>query len=367
MKNRLIPIGIGLLLYGFCMAQPTVGSDALLVFGEMEEAQFLDLTANNFDSGMKGENVNWNVNTIMEDQNNCLYDGKEAHSSIYADSFPNATIYFSCVITSDDGESSTTHTFYEIDGNKQYFHGSVSVSIDDPDFDSIFTVYDDPMLVMEFPRTFGDEFEDDFSARISSYTPGQFIASRQEGQVSSKIDAYGSLTTKAGIFNNVIREKRSEIAVVSVAGLPFTTTQESHRYNFLGEDENYVLLNMDSLVTKDAGGNELLTTYNGFYRTRGPSAVKNTLRSISAFSIFPNPAKTQEPVELRFTSEREQVLYVVIYDVAGHRTDYQQNFEVRVGENIIKMSTTDMLSGRYIVELADEKGRALRIPIICVE
>lgn len=278
------------------IGQPTVGPDAIVGLGEEEPTVFLGIQEQNWTSGTSGENIMWDYSNLTSGEM-CDYLAQDPMESPYFDSFPDSDIYFKCTFADSDGQLVEQHTYYTVDGNTLQLAGNVSISISNPSFDSIFIVYTDLLDWGTFPYSFEDMTDDSFEARITSYIGNQIILAIQNGTSTHEVDSYGTLTTPSGTYNNTLRVKRIELAENSIPGIPFSSPQESYRYTWYGENENGVLLNLDSIVIKDFNGNILNTTYSGSYRVAGPTMTSTTSIPKDDLSIYPNPTTEEINVE----------------------------------------------------------------------
>ena len=289
-------------------AQPTIGADAIVEVGEEEPTTFLAFTEQTWESGISGMDVSWDYSGLSMGDN-CDYVALDPAESPYFDSFPDSDIYFVCSFSDAMGQASEFHTFYNIEGSILQLAGNVTVSISNPSFDIIYTVYTDPIDWGTFPYTFEDMSEDDFEARVTTYLGNQTIFINQTGTSTQEVDSYGTLTTPAGTFENTIRVKRVELAENTIPGVPFGSPQESYRYTWYAENENGVILNLDSIVVKDFSGTVQSTSYNGSYRIMGPTAT--AIKEIEGveLSVYPNPATEALNVEMLNISDYDVKIF----------------------------------------------------------
>ena len=296
-------------------SQNPLGEDIWIDIGESETVQLLDMNAGNFESGAIGPDVSWDFSNLPLDENVCMYDAMPISLSPYQDRFPNADMFYVCEITTGGSDRAEVHTFYSKSGNTVSFEGTATISINVAEFDSIFLQYQDPPTFLRFPISYQDSHSDDYMGTLTTFAD-QDLTINIEGTVTSTADSYGSLTTPAGTFNDCIRIKRTELESITVPGIPLSTTQESYRYTWASSNENYLLLNMDSLVTKDFTGNAVATTYAGMYRSKGPSTsiydVPDLLKDIK---VYPNPI--QDWVNIEFPSRMIDASNIIITDLHG--------------------------------------------------
>lgn len=355
----------GLLLPYHAMAQPTVTSNALVTLGEAESTQQLQVSPSDFDPGNTGANQTWDYSAIAEDINECFYEALDASLSEFADSFPNSNVYFICISEDQNGEEVENHTFYMQDGNSLFLEGNVSLSISDPDFDTIFLIYSDLQKVMEFPYTLGSNYSDDYAGRLITITGDQTILVDLDGTITSSADAYGQIKTKAGTFENALRVNREEVTSNTLPAFPLPTTNEVSRYTWMSPSENYLIFNMERTVSKDFLGNTVATTYSGLYKKGEPVIASNSSAEIDVHHInyYPNP--TKDIVHLQLQMDYQGLVRVELMDISGSLLDHVQ---MQVAANQRVVSNFDLRThpkGTYIAVFKTADGQVVSsIPIV---
>ena len=332
-------------------AQSPVGQDVWIDIGESETVQLLDLDAGSFDSGATGTNVSWNFSDLPLDTDVCMYEAMPMNLSPFQDRYPNADMFYVCEISVGGTERAEVHTFYSKAGNTVSFEGTATISINVSEFDSIFLQYMNPLTFLQFPITYQDSYTDDYTGTLTTFAD-QNIVIEIEGTATSTVDSYGSLITPAGTFDDCLRIKRTEMETVMVQGIPVLTEQESHRYTWTSANENYLLLNMDSLVTKDFLGNTVATTYAGMYRSRGPStSTFDVNKLIQDIKVFPNPI--QNWVNIEFPSRINFPSEFIITDMQGKVFVHTNTNK----SNRLQLDMSQFPQGTYILHFNIEGGR----------
>lgn len=336
------------------MAQVEITSAAAIQIGESEPTTYIDFSNQAFDSGPSGELKEWMYAHLPASMNTCSDTGLDPNDSEFRDSFPTSTVYFICRSKSIDGEETENHTFYRLDGNSFELVGNVTLSITDPDFDSIFVVYTDPILWASFPYTYLSEATDDFSATITAYAGAQKLVSLQEGTTVHKADGYGTVITPAGTFSNALRVKRTEIATNSIVGIPLTTGQESFRYTWYAEGEKGVVLNLDSIVIKDFTGNVVNTTYAGNFRSRGPmtSSIPH-INKQSAMWVYPNPVADRLIIDK--SPAYSGPVDLTLFDARGTKVAAFQTGSVA---GTVELNLQSLPGGFYTLRMLSEGGES---------
>ncbi|MGB0165847.1 MAG: hypothetical protein ACPF8V_03230 [Luteibaculum sp.] len=180
-----------------------------------------------------------------------------------------------------------------------------------PDFfggdDTIIIRYSNPQSQFETPAAYNDGFLDDHFARGTFYFGQEFnglqidsVRITTEGSTDAIIDGSGTLTTIAGVFSDVLRQRAeitetetTEGCIVVIQGFPCqwqefaSETTVSVEYSFIGAQSRFPLAS----VSYD----ENETTVTGVTNNSDP-----TLTSIAEYApktveggIFPNPATTE--------------------------------------------------------------------------
>ena len=331
------------------MAQPSVGSDAIVTVGEQEPTMFVPFSEQSWNSGSEGENQIWDFSDLAVGES-CDYIAVDPTESPYYDSFPNSDIYFVCTFADSQGGLSEQHTYYTIENDVLQLAGNVSISISNPSYDSIFTVFTNPLNWATFPYSYQDMTDDDFEARITSYIGAQTISAIQTGTSTHEVDGYGTLTTPSGTFENTIRVKRIEMAENSIPGIPFSTPQESYRYTWYAENENGVILNLDSMVVKDFNGNVVNTNLLGSYRIQGPTTTSSTEVDEPQVSVFPNPGIEEFTVELSNISDYT----LLVHSKIGKKVSFSVPSRT-INSCTIQLDKSLTTSGLYFVTLINKR------------
>ena len=328
-------------------AQPTIGPEAIVAIGEEEPTNFLPFQASSWDAGASGVSVNWDFSDLAMGET-CNYVAIDPAESPYFDSFPNSDIYFVCTFVDGQGFTTEQHTYYNVEGDILQLAGNVSISISNPSFDSIFIVFTDPLDWGTFPYSFEDTSDDTFEGRVTSYIGDQTIVAIQTGTSTQEVDSYGTLVTPSGTFENALRVKRVELAENSIPGIPFSTPQESYRYTWYAENENGVILNLDSIVIKDFNGNVVSNELSGSYRMMGPTSTSTSSIKPLDVKVFPNPTTDELNVEMTDITSYK----LNIYTVDGREVPYDIQHS---GNDLmkIKLSKLNTDHGFYYLKILD--------------
>lgn len=269
--------------------------------------------------GPAGANQTWTMTTISSNPTYILNENTSAvtvASTPYAAQFSNSNI----ALTNDNvsfvylNQNSTTMTTQGGAGDLLML-GNTIVAPLNPD-----------LTLHHFPRTYNSTFTDNYAVDVT--INGSVISPlvsqvryKRVATVTDVTDGWGSITTPAGTYNDVLRVKRSDhgkdtIWILPTIGFPptwsvFSTKNDtSFSYQWLGKEMKLAVaeLNYDSL--------DQPKTFK-WTLTPPPGTVGVAANSGAANStLFPVPAN--EYVSLRLGNEFEAGEYFfTVYDVTG--------------------------------------------------
>ncbi|APU95062.1 hypothetical protein BV902_00920 [Sphingobacterium sp. B29] len=108
------------------------------------------------------------------------------------------------------------------------------------------TVYSNPMTVVKYPISYGLSFEDSFEAQSTGILA-------EKGTFKSTVDAYGTLKTPMGTFNNTLRTKGElKFTTRTAAGTPLVV--ESVSYTWRSPDHGGTTLLLITFNTINTNG-----------------------------------------------------------------------------------------------------------------
>jgi hypothetical protein len=196
---------ISILAVQFLFSQPVLNSNLNYTIGDTYQYDgYFDVT--NIDPGSGGANLVWDFGTIS---GGTYYEGYgvicvNPSTTPFADStaVANANI---CIRNEDDPDVGP-YQYYECNNTSQNlialgFLGTGNNS---------FSTYTDILIALEFPFTYGNSFDDTWEILMYHIDMGHYFM-RDSSIVTVEADAYGTITTPAGEFQNVLRLKRTTI------------------------------------------------------------------------------------------------------------------------------------------------------------
>lgn len=189
------------------------------------------------------------------------------------------------------------------------------------DFTSSVVNFVNPSTVFQFPFLFNTSFTD----------TSQVSQNNAESTETTTYDAYGTLTTAFGTYNNVIRLKKDE-------GNGFIS------YNW------FKLNPYQELLT--ASINPVNSIIN--YSVKQPTNLATTQNQINnQFSIFPNP--TSGNFTIKNLDFSENSTFVNIYDVLGNQIIKNDKIE----NDFKNINLSDLALGLYFIKIIDVNNTLL--------
>lgn len=184
-------------------------------------------------------------------------------------------------------------------------------------------IYSDSRTFLKFPFTYDDTYFDTYKG-ITTTSVAEIRVSAASEMFA---DAYGTLTTPAGTFSNVLRTITvdAEIDSVFVGGV-FMKAFEVLRsqYSWFAENSKSPLLSIEILDNTYYGSVDTVAYYSS-----GGTGISNLSdKPLSQLSVFPNPADDHVMVEFNLSANMEanisivsQVGQVVISHTASQQTN----------------------------------------------
>jgi hypothetical protein len=336
------------------ISQPTIQSNWFPNVGNVFTSADIDATT--LTEGSAGANQTWNYGNVVP-QDISQYTIVDPASTPFASSFPGAN---RSMTISDGGVAVYTyhnHTTTSTDLTGFAFSDSAS-GID------LIMPYSDPQKQFEYPMTYNTQFTDNFAGSYTMVISGFTINSYRYGTIYVHADAYGSLTTPSGTFNNTLRIKTRQVTTDSTVFVGFPSPPSVSKsyitsYAWVGDNPGHIglfQLSYDTIVD-DQG-----TTYgkDGSYQLTTVSVNEINLRAENV-NIYPNPVHDFVHVDASLLEAGEAILKV--FDSSGRLVKYQ-SIHVASGEkSTILLSTDEFRQGFYQMNIT-QKDRLLRAKFI---
>jgi len=221
--------------------------------------------------GPQGPNKTWNFSGLS------TYETGELHaidpeSTPFADIFTEANIAFNY-----SGNRSATYNFSKITSTEA---NNLGMGFDETP--PMIIYYDEYAKLMEYPCSFNDNFTDSYSGGYEM--EGMLVT--QSGTIEKTADAWGTITTPAGTFENVLRLKttRNEIDSTWMDDIfLWRTVTLFNDYEWYTSDSKVPVFAIT--ITSSAVVNDTIS-----YFTTGMTNINNFKTQQGRLLVFPNPA-----------------------------------------------------------------------------
>lgn len=324
-------------------AQPTLTSASNPQIGQSWSAVLSDPTS--FNPGPAGADQSWDFSTLDTAEAPALFSFEvraTAGNPLAAD-FPNASHVIYWTIFGFE-----LYQYESADQTQRITEGGVTW---DPSDSTLLnkTLYTDTEDALKYPLTYQDTYT--FSARQEVSGFGFTAVYGIEGSVNA--DGYGSLTTPAGTFNDVLRIRVERIRIDSSFFIGQKDT--SVQYIWMQEGNATALLVYETTTNEDEEPSLNWTSPNNANGIFGPLAEKE-----KEINIFPNPGSSNFQLELSDFSLHEDI-QIQILDLQGKLLIEK---EMRNNGNIIPLSLSKLSPGIYLISLSDKEGNWARKKLI---
>lgn len=324
-------------------AQPVIHND----FVDPGDSFAIKYTNESIDPGPAGADVTWDFSNVQGNYIDFDWSAKDPSDSPFAELFENATVYFEIPPEVASEVISESYIYYDNSGDQVSYLGSVIITNAANSQDTQFLLLtQDADIMFEYPVTFGDQFNDAIEGTNTLSAGGQMFTLERTGNTTTEADGYGTLITPLGIYENVLRVKRTEVIEDRFPGVPQPTTQVWERYDWMSPDRKYILFHTEKVSVQgmpDSG-----TTY--YTDADVISSIDNHADWNVDLNIFPNPAT--EEFHISFANNHT-FTELSVTDVTGRRLLHK-----KVNSNLVSIDVSDWETGVYMIHLSDN-GRQL--------
>ena len=216
-----------------------------------------------------------------------------------------------------------------------------------------FITYTNIATIIEFPFTFGDSFGDTWDALFFSFDLGYYY-NRDSSIVTAEADAYGTITTPAGQFQNVLRIKTTTI---DYSWTNYNGTGWIPNGSFTDIQYQWYAPNIKVPVMSMSEAEWMPGSYMVQYLVEHnfPTGIED--RSDYQLEIFPNPATD------RVTIKTDKMFNSVsIYSLLGKKMDVVTSQSGQLHQQTIDLSNYPL--GGYLIEVGFEDGCVMTERII---
>ena len=328
-------------------SQPVLNSDLNFTIGDTYRYDlYTDVT--NIDPGTGGANLVWDFGTIS---GGTYLEGDgvicvEPSTTPFADSaaVANANICIRNIDNPNDG----LFQYYECNNTSQNLIALGALA----GGSGSFSTYTNVQTALEFPFTYGDGFDDTWELLMYYIDLGYYFM-RDSSIVAVEADAYGTITTPAGEFQNVLRIKRTTIDYswsnygsgwISLGS--FTDIQ----YDWFAPN-----IKVPVMIILEMGW--MPGSYNVRYLVEHNFHTGIEERIDYSLEIFPNP--TTDRVTIKTD---EMINSVSIYSLMGQQLDVAYSQTGQSHQQTIDLSMYP--KGVYLIEVGFEDGNVVKERII---
>ncbi len=204
---------------------------------------------------------------------------------------------------------------------------------------AVATVYSSPEIYMQYPFSYTNSFTHNFQAQ---YTSGYTYT--RKGHVTVTSDAYGTLTTPAGTFTDVMRVHMVEAYTDSAHTLnPYEINITNDEYLWYKTGYHLYLAYVGTTTSSQSG-----TTYGAAYLT-GNVGINSTPDLLLSSNLYPNPAINNMTLDLNL--KENQKVQIRFVNSLGQQVLNSQTVDCLQGLNSIQFDVADLPEGIYFAEI----------------
>jgi hypothetical protein len=320
-------------------SQPSItGAGVNPVIGE----HYTKIITDYFSPGASGTSQTWNFSSLSGVSEGVTYV-VHPDSTEYGDSFPYATvalkntyrqsvIYLRCT-------SSLLQRYGLITAGYTREFGT------------------NPEDLLHFTMNYNDSFVDSFAVYGDvSGARGTSISFNRIGVVNVKADAYGTLTTPAGTFTNVLRIHINESYSNTYTGFPDPQVITNDEYQWFKNGFHFPLATVHTLTYQ---GPDIK---DGSYITN-PTGVDSSYLFFSPPILFPNPASNE--VDIEFALNNYEEVTAKLFD-ASTKEVLTKTISGVPGDNIIPLRLDQIPVGIYYAIFSTNSFRSATKKLVVI-
>ena len=347
MKKSTLLFAATCLLSGSMAAQPTLQMNVLPNIGDVVTFHEADTT--NISEGNAGANQTWNFSGLQPASGvpAVEYYYLAPASTPYASSFPTAN--YAVKIDADTaiyGYAKRETNQYSLLGIKNQY---------------IEQQYPNPDIQLKTPLALNGNFLDDFT----NYTDaGTGIIFYGKGSRKVTYDAYGTLTTPAGTFQNAMRIKSisTQTDSASFFGSQIINHTEITTYDWFAANKPGALVSVyytHTITETIIPGFDTLVTDEGVVKSvnyiddlvTGVFDRPGEITGVTIQLAGPNPAV--DLLKVNIVSDKDgRELQLLLTDASGRMLE-TRSLSLNGGENAVSVETAGLPAGIYFLSLTD--------------
>ena len=278
-----------------------------------------------FDPGPAGANQSWDFSTVTP---TIFYNVAVVSpgSTPFASDFPESNTAFQ--YTGDN----EMYGYVEVNTSESLNDG---VGFDPGGDNEYFIHYTDAVKLMKYPFSYNDSYTDSY---YTSYTMPEGMDIHEHGNITVTADAWGSVSTPTGVYNNTLRVKSEHSVTDSVfimGNFMYATSHSLTRYEWHTPTSHSVIVGI--CVSTDGSSISYRSDYVG---------IDEQASSRQQIHLYPNPASDKINIEL--PKELEKSSEVNIYDSKGKQVT---QFTMAKGNRTADISS--LSPGMYVVTVGN--------------
>lgn len=313
LASALIPFGL--------IAQPTLTSSGINpVIGDVITTHGAQYVA----PGNAGANQTWNLG--FTSTGSSVTTGVAPSSTPYSSSFPTANVSF----------GTSPYVYYKTPSTAWQMNGVVNGA-------GTVIAYSDLEDMLRFPTAYNSSYTDTWSATFVQATYTYY----RTGSTTVTADGWGTLTTPAGTFANVMRVHFVQTYQDStyIQNMPFVITYQNDQYMWYLNGNHYPVASVYTLTAASS------TSQAGYYLDNVVSGIDES-QALSSLSLYPNPATDQLNLSYTLADSREVV--VSVFNADGSLVREMKQGQSAEGENIQRIFVGDLPDGIYFATITAE-------------
>jgi len=350
MKKSTLPFTVFSMFLGSAIAQPTLQMNVLPNIGDV--VTFHEADTANYNEGNAGANQTWNFSGLqpMSGVPAVEYYYLAPANTPYASSFPTAN--YAVKIDAD----TAIYGYAKKETNQYSFLGIKN--------QYIVQQYPNPDIQLKTPLSFNGNFQDDFTNYSDAGTGIIFY-----GKGSRKVtyDAYGTLTTPAGTFQNAMRIKSlsTQIDSASFFGNQIINHTDITTYDWFAANKPGALVSVyytHTITETIIPGFDTLVTDGGVVKSvnyiddlvTGVFDRPGEIAGVTIHLAGPNPAA--DLLKVNIVSDKDgRDLQLRVTDVNGRTLETRSLF-INHGENVQSLQVGSLSAGIYFLSLTDGRN-----------
>ena len=267
--------------------------------------------------GSAGASQTWNLSSMSTASSITTYSTVAAASTPSGSSFPSANV------SSTDG---TSYLYFATSAASWLNYGSIAGGI-------VFS-YSNPETFLNYTFNYTNTFSD---AWACTFTNG--ITFKRFGTSTVTADGWGTVTTPAGTFNNVMRIHLLQVYKDSATSFPLIINYTNDEYIWYRPGTHFAVASVSSFTTGSS------VTTSGGYLNNVLTGINENNPIVKSFGVFPNPAS--QNVNVNYNLETSKACELFIYNGTGQLVKHISEPETVAGENKFRLNISDLSSGIY--------------------